>query len=249
MNKNNQSLATLIHKLTKYQSFLTSATDTNKIGVYKDKIGYYTGQLNRSGVDMDVIKQLGGGHDFVAVNNALQAKKQEIQQKFANATGDNSAIQSKINELKNLSDEAKNKYVALNTAHDELQKEHKNLKQETVKFTNSALQTLNELSALNVNVTMQDVNTNAVVDVLNEIKNLPISNNNDLMNDLIVEEANKYNNEEHKNVDTNNVVSLLKIMENKPSEGLKTKLREDFNNKSQIYKDIINAYIPEQQNA
>ena len=139
--------------------------------------------------------------------------------------------------------------ISLNTAHDELQKEHKNLKQETVKFTNSALQTLNELSALNVNVTMQDVNTNAVVDVLNEIKNLPISNNNDLMNDLIVEEANKYNNEEHKNVDTNNVVSLLKIMENKPSEGLKTKLREDFNNKSQIYKDIINAYIPEQQNA
>jgi hypothetical protein len=59
-NYNGESLATLMHKLTKYQSLLAGTKDSKKSETYKYKIMQYTGKLSKLGVNTSSLNQMGG---------------------------------------------------------------------------------------------------------------------------------------------------------------------------------------------
>ena len=73
-NYNGESLATLMHKLTKYQTLLAGTQDSKKSETYKYKIGQYTSKLAKLGVNSSSLNQMGGFNP----SELLAAKKHDI---------------------------------------------------------------------------------------------------------------------------------------------------------------------------
>jgi hypothetical protein len=95
-NYNGESLATLMHKLTKYQSLLAGTKDSRKSETYKYKIGQYTSKLSKLGVNSSSLNQMGG----FDLSKVLGDKKAAVMATLAaKGTHDLSALDRKITEL------------------------------------------------------------------------------------------------------------------------------------------------------